>query len=139
MIDAAAQDLLAADGTLTAMLATYQGAPAIFVQGDVPTSFDRGGKPYIVLQDGAAGPYQDGDRDFFLQPLDVLVLQFDAGDAAHCEAAALRVRDLLDGSSIAPAGYVGAGTLIESGPSPDDPDDLTFGRRLRAIVGLIQQ
>ena len=139
MIDKAVRDFLAADATLVAMLGTFTGAPAIFVQGDVPPTFDRGDDPYVVLQDGESGGYLDGERDFFSVPIDVLVLGRDVGDAAAVEAAAWRVRALLDGASLSPTGYTNAGTAIASGPSPDDPDDLTFGRRLRAIVGLIEQ
>jgi hypothetical protein len=140
MIDTAAQDLLAADATLVALLDTFGGQPAIFVQGNVPVLFERGDAPYVVLQDGGSSGYLDGERDFFTVPLDVLVLGRDVGDAAQVEAAAWRVRALLDGAALAPTGYASAGTAIESGPSPDDPGDLlTFGRRLRAVVGLIEQ
>jgi hypothetical protein len=138
MIDTAIKALLAADGTLTAMIGTFVGQPAIFTQNSVPATFERGSKPYIALRDGEHGPYLDGDRDFFVTPVDILALAKDDGDAASVEAVANRIRDLLDGASLAPSGYTSAGTAIESGPSPDDPDDFTFGRRLRVIVGLIE-
>jgi hypothetical protein len=138
VIDTAVKAHLAADGTLTAMIGTFAGQPAIFAQNSVPATFERGSKPYIALRDGEHGPYLDGDRDFFVVPVEILVLAKDDGDAASLEAVAKRIRDLLDGASIAPAGYTSAGTAIESGPSPDDPDDFTFGRRLIAVVGLIE-
>lgn len=139
MIDTAARDFLVTDATLVAAIGTFGGAPAIFVGNTVPPQFydDRGSKPYIALADGDAGDYLDGDRDFFVWPLDVLVLMTDKGDAAPADAVAVRVRDLLDGALIAPSGYTNAGTVIESGPARDDRDDLTFGRRLRVNVGLI--
>jgi hypothetical protein len=80
----------------------------------------------------------DGDRDFFTVPVDVFVEMANHGDAASCEAAAWRVRTVLDGAHVAPAGFSAAGMMIESGPTPSDPDDLTFGRTLRAMVGLVQ-
>lgn len=144
MIDTAVQTLLAADATLVAMLGTMPGGePAIFVGNTIPAQYDRAsaaniGKSYVALRDGERGPYLDGDRRFFTQPVDIFVQEVDQGDASHVEVAATRIRDLLDGASIAPAGYTAAGTAIETGPIPEDPDDLTYGRRLRVIVGLIE-
>lgn len=138
MIDKAVQDALAADATLVALLGTYRGAAAIFVQNEVPSDFVRGGTPYIALRDGPNGGYLDGDRKAFSADVEVLVLALDQGDAAACEAAALRVRAVLDGADIAPTGYVAGGTAVV-GPTPADPDDLTFGRRLTATMILTEE
>ncbi len=137
MIDAAVRDFLAADTTLVAMLGAFAGQPAIFVHGVVPASFVRGVKPYIALRDDPAGPYLDGDANFFSADVDILVLKSDEGDAADVEAAAWRVRTVLHGALIAPTGYVSGGTSV-TGPQPDDPDDLSFGRRLTATVVLTE-
>jgi hypothetical protein len=143
VIDTAVRAYLQADQALALLLATYLGKPAIFVHNLVPSSFDRdapenAGKPYVALRDGERGPYLDGERDFFTQPVEILVQAADEGDAGPVEAVADRIRTLLDGAPIAPFGYEAAGTVIDDGPSPDDPDDLTFGRRLTVLVGLVE-
>jgi hypothetical protein len=144
VIDLAVQAALVADPALAGMLGAYQGRPAVFVQNDIPDAFVRAeSKAYIALRDGDAGPYLDGDQDFLLQPVEIFVQGKDTGDAAVVEAAAWRARAVLKAAVIAPAGFApagGAGNVsIESGPDTDDPDEFTFGRRLRIVVGLIEQ
>lgn len=135
MIDAAVRDLLAADGTLAALLGAYRGQPAIFVNNNVPHNFDRGTAAYVALRDGAEGPPLDGDGQVISADVDILVLKLDDGDASDVDAAARRIKALLHGTDIAPSGYEAGGCAV-TGPRPDDPDDLTFGRRLTATVIL---
>lgn len=121
---AAIYDRLASDGTLTALLATYAGEPAVFTTDPAPGDADL---PYIV----SAGQVSDAAYDTKTTQgrevrRDVRCYASCDGSAATVEAIAERVRALLHRHALTIAGY---DTWISecSGPISADEEE-AYGR-----------
>ena len=117
-------DYLASDPTLVGMLASYNGAPAIFTIDPVPGDAVL---PYLV----SAGDVTDTSFDTKLERgrriwRDVRCYTEADGDAMPVEQIAERVRGLLHRHKLVVAGY---GTLVAecSGPIASNEQD-AYGR-----------
>lgn len=99
ILSAAIHDVLAGDGTLTAMLATYGGRPAVFTIDPAPGDADM---PYIVTAgDAVQTPFDTKTTRGREVWRDVRCYTATSGSAITVEAIAERVRALLHRQAIA--------------------------------------
>ncbi len=127
-------DYLASDATLVGMLASYNGAPAIFTIDPVPGDAVL---PYLV----SAGDVSDAAFDTKLERgrriwRDVRCYAAADGDAMPVEQMAERVRMLLHRHKLVIAGY---GTLVAdcSGPIASNEQD-AYGRIVTVRLIMMQ-
>lgn len=125
ILTGALYDELAADATLTAMLTTYGGNPAIFTTDPAPGDADL---PYIVTAGDVAQAAAMDTKNSLGREVrrDVRCYTAATGSAVTVEAIAERVRTLLHRRALTIAGFVWI--LAEcSGPFvADEPD--AYGR-----------
>jgi hypothetical protein len=126
MITAAIYTRLANDATLTALLAKYDGSPAIFTTDPAPGDAVL---PFIVTAGEAVNsPFDTKTTRGNTVWRDVRCYGQASGSAAKIEAIADRVRDLLHRQTLSVAGY--NYVLSEcSGPVVADEQDV-YGRIL---------
>jgi len=124
MLTAAIYDVLAGDGTLTALLGTYRGAPAIFTTDPAPGDAVL---PYIVTAGEVVANPEDTKttrgRELWR---DVRCYAPATGSAVTVEAMAERVRALLHRQTLEIDGFVWIWALC-SGPIVADEED-AYGR-----------
>lgn len=97
-------DHLAGDGTLTGLLATYRGGPAIFTTDPAPGDAEM---PYLVTAgEVAAAPFDTKTTLGNVFWRDVRCYAEAGGSAAAVEGIADRVRELLHRQSLAIPGFV---------------------------------
>lgn len=139
-ITAALYGALAADGTLTGYLGTFNSAPAIFSTDPPPADYDLTGGHMIVLPAPNADEPDDTlstlGRDV-VRNIRVYASKRDGdGDIVHSEAAlettALRVRTLLHHAALA---ITGAQTLVctVSGPTGAPTTSADVSGRLLSV------
>lgn len=128
-------DILAADATILAALATYKSLPAIFQEGDVPEEAD---KPYIVLPAPASDLPDDTQtsqgRDLLL---DASVFATNDGDPTTVDAIKERVRVLLHHIDPPIAGFTVAQFSVTGIVA--DRDEYVYHRAITVRVRLTQQ
>lgn len=130
---------LSADATLCAMLATFEGAPAI-VTDPVPATLECGEAPFVVVAD----PYINNSADDFTNraraaSLNVRLYCKPDGSTLGLLAAAERVRSLLHNWS---APVFSTGSLLSAfvnGPTPAPTDDPTIEGRVLSVQLLIKE
>ena len=128
------------DATLTALLASYAAAPAVFDDGKVPAEFEHGSLPMAVL----TPPSNNGNPDTFSEKmreevLSVRLYHKPAGSSLPLHSAAARVRALFKNWG---ATAITGGTLIHaevSGPFPAPTDDPSLDGRIINITLLIKE
>lgn len=112
-ITAAIYERLAGDATLAAMLATYQGTPAVFTDPDVP---EGAGTPYVhAAGNVAAVPFDTKTTRGRDITRDIVCVVDAAAGMARCEAIAERVRALFHRQRVAVAGHE---TIIAEASGP---------------------
>jgi len=125
-------DRLAADGTLTALLATYNGAPAIFTTEPAPGDATL---PYLVTAGAVAvAPFDTKTTRGRTVTRDVRCYADADGSAATVEAIAARVRTLLHRQTLPVDGY----TFVMAecaGPVQADEQDV-YGRVVTVSVTI---
>jgi hypothetical protein len=123
---------LAADGTLTALLATYAGEPAIFTTDPAPGDATM---PYIVTAgEVAQEPFDTKQSRGRTATRDLRCYTAAGGSAATVEAIAERVRVLLHRQSLTITGHTWIITEC-SGPIVADEQD-AYGRIVTAIITI---
>jgi len=124
MLTAAIYDVLSGDATLTAMLGTYQSAPAVFTTDPAPGDAVL---PYIVTAGEVVDTPEDTKttrgRDVWR---DVRCYAPATGSAATVEAMAERVRALLHRQALVIEGFVWVYALCTGPIVADEPD--AYGR-----------
>lgn len=129
-ITQALYDILAGDGTLAALLATYRGAPAIFTIDPAPGDAVL---PYIVAAGEVTQPPFDTKttrgREIWR---DVRCYAAVDGSATTVEAIAERVRELLHRQPLAAAGFTWIWSEC-SGPIAADELE-SYGRIVTAKI-----
>lgn len=96
-------DVLAGDATLTGLLNTYGGQPAVFTTDPAPGD---AAMPYIVTAgEVAQEPFDTKTTEGRIATRDVRCYTAESGSAAVVEAIAERVRQLLHRQEISIAGY----------------------------------
>ena len=124
MLTQAIYDRLAADATLTGMLATYKGEPAIFTTEPAPGDASL---PYIITAGNvAAAPFDTKTTRGRTIVRDVRCYAAASGSAATVEAIAERVRTLLHRRALEIPGFVWIWAEC-SGPIAADEQD-AYGR-----------
>lgn len=131
---------MAADATLTALLAEFQEAPAIFEDGQVPPEFQFGSTPIAVV----ASPAHQGDDDTFdadmrREQITVRLYHRAEGSSLPLQAAAEQVRALF--KNWGPSAITG-GTMVNatvSGPLPAPTEDPTLDGRIVYLTMLIKE
>lgn len=125
-ISQAVYSLLAADTTLTALLATYGGAPAIFTSRPVPPDALR---PYVVAAGNvSAVPFDTLDKRGREITRDVFAFANETGSAAAIEAIADALYNALDNASLALAGGHVVRCHVVAGPAEAPTDSSLVGR-----------
>lgn len=118
-------DVLAGDGTLTALLATFNGAPAIFTTDPVPAAADL---PYIVTVGQISDvPFDTKSRDGRVLVRDIKCFADNtSGSTAVIENIAERVRFLFHRKTFSVTGFE---VFISgmTGPIARDEEDI-YGR-----------
>jgi hypothetical protein len=123
---------LAGDGTLTAMLNTYDGAPAIFTTDPAPGNATM---PYIVTAgEVAQEPFDTKQSRGRTATRDVRCYTAAGGSAATVEAIAERVRTLLHRQLLTIADHEWLLTEC-SGPQVADEQD-AYGRIVTARITI---
>ena len=124
MLTAAIYDVLSGDATLTAMLGTYQSAPAVFTTDPAPGDAVL---PYIVTAGEVVDTPEDTKttrgRDVWR---DVRCYAPATGSAATVEAMAERVRALLHRQALVIEGFVWVYALCTGPIVADEP--YAYGR-----------
>jgi hypothetical protein len=124
VLTAAIYDRLSADATLTAMLATYNGEPAIFTTDPAPGNAEM---PLIVSAGEVAQPAWDTKTSRGRQPMrDIRCYAPVSGSAVAVEAIAERVRTLLHRYELVISGYHCVVADV-TGPTQADEQD-AYGR-----------
>lgn len=117
-------DALAADGTLTGLLNTYQGAPAIFTTDPAPGDAEL---PYIVTAgEIAQEAFDTKTTRGRTVTRDVRCYSAASGSAAVVEAIAERVRAILHRQALTIDGFMWVWSEC-SGPQVTDEQD-SYGR-----------
>lgn len=134
MFTNAIHDLLAADGTLTALLSTFtprgaSGIPALFSTDPVPEAAEL---PYVVLTGVVSDEEFDtkgsiAGRDVLF---DIRCYTAASGSVSAVDAIAERVRTLLHRQQVSVSGLGWVETIV-SGPIVANEDDV-YGRILTA-------
>lgn len=142
MIDpqAAVFSRLTGDATLTAALAVYGGAPAVFEDGMAPGDLVIAAAPVVIVTPPTHLANADAfDASFRTEQIFVRLYARPAGSSLTLQTAAERVRTLLQ--NWGPAAITG-GTLINgtvSGPSPAPTDDPSLDGRLILVNLFIRE
>ena len=124
MLTQAVYDVLAGDGTLTAMLSTYQGAPAIFTTDPAPGDAVL---PYVVTAGEVVQTPADTKNSLGRELWrDVRCYAPATGSAATVEAMAERVRALLHRQTMEIDGFVWVWATC-AGPIGADEEE-AYGR-----------
>lgn len=131
---------LTGDVTLSAMLAEYAGAPAVFEDGKVPVEFEHGELPCIVITSpsNAANP-DTFDANGRNEQVTARLYHKPEGSSLALQQAAERVRVLF--KNWGPSSVTG-GTVIHaevSGPIPAPTDDPSLDGRIVSISLLIKE
>jgi hypothetical protein len=131
---------LTGDATLTALLAVYATAPAVFEDGSVPPELEHGDKPIIVV----GAPSHAGDDDTFSgamrsEQIGLRLYHKPEGASLPLVQAAERVRTLFKNWG---AVAITGGTLIQTevaGPIPAPTDDPSLDGRIVQLTLLIKE
>ena len=125
-------DKLCADTTLTALLSTHAGLPAIFTSDIVPRGTSL---PYCVMGLVSDEPYDTKDTRGRSVIVDIQVWYPSEGSVLNLNAAAERVRTLLHRVLLTVEGFNQIITSC-SGPMDLSPDPIAWGRNveLRTIL-----
>lgn len=131
---------LTGDATLTALIALYASAPAVFEDGKVPPEFEHGDKPIIVV----GAPAHAGDADTFSEAIrseQIGLRLYHKPDwsSLPLAQAAERVRTLFKNWG---AVAITGGTVIQTevvGPSPAPTDDPSLDGRIVQLTLLIRE
>jgi hypothetical protein len=129
-------DRLAGDGTLTALLATYEGAPAVFTNDPAPPDAVL---PYVVTAgEFAVAPFDTKTLLGRTAFRDIRCYAAELGSAEQIEAIAERVRALFHRYPLPVAGF--ATVLCEaSGPTVAPDDDETVTGRIISVRIVLQE
>lgn len=131
---------LTGDATLTALLATYASAPAVFEDGSVAPEFEHGVLPIVVV----GAPTHAGDSDTFdafmrTETIALRLYHQPEGASLPLVQAAERIRTLFKNwGSVAITG----GTVIQTevaGPIPAPTDDPSLDGRIVQLSLLIKE
>lgn len=131
---------LTGDATLTALLATYATAPAVFEDGAVPPEFAHGVKPIVVV--GAPSHAGDTDTlDAFMrsEQIGLRLYHQPNGASLPLQQAAERIRALFKNWGSA---AITGGTVIQTevaGPLPAPTDDPSLDGRIVQLTLLIKE
>lgn len=131
---------LTGDATLTALLAVYATAPAVFEDGSVPPELEHGDKPIIVV----GAPAHAGDDDTFSEAMrseqiGLRLYHKPEGASLPLVQAAERVRTLFKNWG---AVAITGGTVIQTevaGPIPAPTDDPSLDGRIVQLSLLIKE
>lgn len=129
-------DRLRGDGTLTAMLATYEGAPAVFTTDPAPPDAVL---PYIVTAgEFAIEPFDTKTLEGRTVYRDIRCYAAEDGSATLIEDIAERVRALFHRYALPVAGF---STVLcnVSGPTVAPDDDETVTGRLVSVRLVLQE
>lgn len=131
---------LTADATLTAQLATYGDAPAVFEDGKVPADLVADDDPFVVV----TPPTNDAnDEDFSaarrVETIAMRLYHKPQGSSLSLQIAAERVRALF--RNWGPASVTGGSVLHASvaGPSPAPTDDPSLDGRIVSVSLIIKE
>jgi len=131
---------LTGDATLTALLATYATAPAVFEDGKVPVEFEHGTKPLaVVTPPSNSGNPDTLDAALRDEQISIRLYHKPQGSSTPIHQAAERVRALFKNWGSA---AVTGGTVIHaevSGPFPAPTDDPSLDGRIVSINLLIKE
>lgn len=131
---------LTGDATLTALLATYASAPAVFEDGSVAPEYEHGVLPMVVV----GAPTHAGDSDTFdanmrAETIGLRLYHQPDGSSLPLVQAAERVRALFKNwGSVA----IDGGTVIQTevaGPVPAPTDDPSLDGRIVQLSLLIKE
>ena len=128
-------DLMAGDTTLTGLIASFEGLPAIFTAGTVP---ENAVLPYVVsggaVADAPADTKNSSGREIIR---DIRCYAAANGSVGGINAIAEQVRALFHRQAVPAAGFI-AEIVDTSGPVVADEDD-TYGRvvTVRAILRAV--
>lgn len=129
-------DRLANDGTLAALLATYNGEPAVFTNDPAPPDADL---PFVVTAgEFAVAPFDTKTRNGRTVFRDIRCYAREDGSAAAIEDIAERVRTLFHRYPLPVDGF---GTVLcdVSGPTVAPDDDETVTGRILSVRLLLQE
>jgi hypothetical protein len=129
-------DRLAGDGTLTALLSTYEGAPAVFTNDPAPPDAVL---PFVVTAgEFAVAPFDTKTRNGRTVYRDVRCYAKELGSAEQIEDIAERVRALFHRYALPVGGFT---TVLcdVSGPTPAPDDDETVTGRIVSVRLVIQE
>jgi len=134
-ITQAIYDVLAGDPTLTALLATYEGAPAVFTTDPAPGDADM---PYIVSAgEVTAAPFDTKTGNGRQIWRDIRCYAEANGDATVVEAIAERVRALLHRAHLDIDGF-DVFVADVSGPVAANETE-AYGRILTARIKMMEE
>lgn len=131
---------LTGDAALTALLAEYSSAPAVFEDGAAPPDFEHGESPIIIV--GAPTHLNDDDTFSEAMRAEQIALRLyhkPVGASLPIVEAAERVRTLF--KNWGPVAITG-GTVIQTevvGPSPAPTDDPSIDGRVVILSLLIKE
>lgn len=135
VITQAFYDVLVADGTLTALLATYNALPAVFTTDPAPNDADL---PYIVTAGEVShAPYDTKTTRGRDLRRDIRCYTEANGDATIVEAMAERVRELFHREPFVIDGF-GVWVADCSGPIQADESD-AYGRIVTVRLLLVEE
>jgi len=128
-------DVLVSDGTLTALLATYEGDPAVFTTDPAPDNADL---PYLVTAgEVSQAPFDTKTTRGRDLRRDIRCYTEANGDATTVEAIAERVRELFHREPLVIDGF-GVWVADCSGPIVADEDD-AYGRVVTVRLLMIEE